>query len=92
MTYNSTSLEQLHDHEAVLQKTIDRAADRISDPFLRQALLSAWKDIVTVQISKLSEASTVNDGQSVSAANNHASSKGDATSIYRHEHSEPFEG
>src|ERR1700730_7212942 len=55
VAYNSTRLEQLHDHEAVLQKTIDRVADRISDPFLRRALLSVWKDIATEQISNLSE-------------------------------------
>jgi hypothetical protein len=91
VAYNSTRLEQLHDHEAVLQKTIDRVADRISDPFLRRALLSVWKDIATEQISNLSEVRTANGGHSVSPANNHASSKGDATSIYRHEHSEPFE-
>jgi hypothetical protein len=91
VTCNSTTLEQLHNHEAVLQKTIDRIADRIADPFLRQALLSAWKAIVTVQMSKLSEANTVNDGQSVSAANNGASSKGAATPIYRHVHSKPFQ-
>jgi hypothetical protein len=91
VTCNSSTLEQLQNHEAILQKTIDRIADRIVDPFLRHALLSTWKDIVTVQMSKLSEARTVNDGQSVSAANNRASSKGDATPIYRHVYSEPFQ-
>jgi hypothetical protein len=91
VAYNATRLEQLHDHEAVLQKTIDRVADRISDPFLRQALLPVWKDIVTEQISNLSGVRTAYGGHSVSPANNHASSKGDAASIYRHEHSEPFE-
>jgi hypothetical protein len=91
VTYNSTRLEQLHDHEAVLQKTIDRVAEWISDPFLRQALLSVWKDIVTEQISNLSEVRAANGGPSVSTANNHASSKGNATSIYHHVDSEPFD-
>src|ERR1700733_15113052 len=78
VTYNSTRLEQLRDHEAVLQKTIDRVADQVSDPFLRQALLSVWKDIATEQISNLSEVRTANGGHSVSPANSHASNKGDA--------------
>ena len=36
VTCNSTTLDQLHNHEATLQKTIDRIADRIADPFLRK--------------------------------------------------------
>jgi Ankyrin repeats (many copies) len=91
VTYNSTRLEQLHDHEAVLRKTIDRVTDRISDPFLRQALSSVWKDTVTEQISNLSEVRAVNDRHSVSTANNRASSKSNATSICRHVDSELFD-
>jgi hypothetical protein len=44
--------------------------------------LSSYQGILSTQRAKLSEASTVNDRQSASAVNNHASTKGDATPMY----------
>ena len=92
VTYNSTRFERLHDHEAALQATIDRVASQVPNPFLRQVLLSALKDIATEQISSLLEVRIVNDGQQPSAVNEHASTRGGASVPCRYEHLELFEG